>query len=272
MTCPHGKSTANTERHDRTVLGYRRFRCPACRRGFHERTGTLFNDLECPTDVVCLVVFWRFRYKLSLRDLAEMFLQRGIRFSHEAVRDGETKLALLLGDALRKRRSGAVGKSWYVDETYLKVQGTWHYLYRTIDRDGNLVDVRLSDTRDLAAAEAFFRSAWTVTGVAPDRITTDGHDAYPCAVRHVFGERVTHRTNRYLNHQVEQDHRGIKQRYRPMGGFKQGKSAARFCRLFDEIRAFFRPQSHCNQVVSLTQRRDLYYDRFAQLMDMMAAV
>jgi DDE domain len=95
-----------------------------------------------------------------------------------------------------------VGQSWYVDETYVKVQGQWYSLYRAIDRDGNLVDARLSDTRDLAAAEAFFRSAWTVTGVTPDRITTDGHDAYPRAIRNVFGERVTHRTNRYLNNYV----------------------------------------------------------------------
>lgn len=111
MTCPHCQSTATTERPDHTVLGYRRLRCRACRRGFNERTGTLFNDLEYPTAVVCLVVFWRFRYKLSLRDLAEMCLQRGIRFTHEAVRDWETKLALLLGDALRKRRSGAATAS-----------------------------------------------------------------------------------------------------------------------------------------------------------------
>jgi putative transposase len=272
MTCPHWESTATTERPERTALGYRRFRCRACSRGFNERTGTLFNYLEYPTDVVCLVVFWRFRYKLSLRDLAEMFLQRGIRFTHEAVRDWEAKLAPLLSDTLRKRRSGAVGNSWYVDETYVKVQGTWQYLYRAIDRDGNLVDVCLSDTRDLAAAEAFFRSAWTVTGVTPDRITTDGHDAYPRAIRTVFGEQVTHRTNRYLNNHVEQDHRGIKQRYRPMSGFKQGESAARFCRLFDEIRAFLRPQSRRNQTVSLQQRRDLHQDRFAQLIGLMAAI
>jgi putative transposase len=272
MTCPHCESTATTERPERTALGYRRFRCRACRRGFNERTGILFNYLEYPTDVVCLVVFWRLRYKLSLRDLAEMFLQRGIQFTHEAVRNWETKLAPLLSDTLRKRRRGAVGNSWYVDETYVKVQGTWHYLYRAIDRDGNLVDVCLSDTRDLAAAEALFRSAWTVTGVTPDRVTTDGHDAYPRAIRTVFGEQVTHRTNRYLNNHVEQDHRGIKQRYRPMHGFKQGESAARFCRLFDEIRAFLRPQSRRNQAVSLQQRRDLHQDRFAQLMGLMAAV
>ena len=69
------------------------------------------------------------------------------------------------------------GRSWYVDETYIKVHGHWRYLYRAIDRDGALVDVMLSERRDLAAAKAFFRSAKTVTGVIPDRVTTDGHDA-----------------------------------------------------------------------------------------------
>ena len=143
--------------------------------------------------------------------------------------------------------------------------------YRAIDRDGNLVDVRLSDTRDLAAAEAFFRVAWIGTGVVPRRITTDGHDAYPRAIRNVFGDQVKHRTNRYLNNHLEQDHRGIKQQYRPMGGFTHGTTAARFCRLFNEMRAFLRPQSHRNQFLPLKQRRAIHQERFAQLMSLMAA-
>jgi putative transposase len=271
MICPHCQSTATTERSDRTELGYRRFRCWACHRGFNERTGTPFNRLQYPTDVVCLAVLWRFRYKLSLRDLTEMFLQRGIVFTHEAVRAWEGKLTPHLTEALRKRRHGKVGNSWYVDETYVRVQGQWRYLYRAIDRDGQLVDVRLSDTRDLAAAEAFFRSAWAVTGVAPDRITTDGHDAYPRAIRNVFGERVMHRTNRYLNNDIEQDHRGIKQRYRPTCGLKTFATASRFCRLFDEIRAFLRPQSHRNQFLTLEQRRRIHREQFARVIAMIAA-
>jgi putative transposase len=123
MTCPHCESTATIERADRTALGYRRFCCRDCSRVFNEHTGTLFNRLQYPTDAVCLVVFWRFRYRLSLRDLVEMFLQRGITFTHEAVREWEAKLAPLLGEALRKRRHRAVGQSWYVDETYVRVQG-----------------------------------------------------------------------------------------------------------------------------------------------------
>jgi transposase-like protein len=68
------------------------------------------------------VVLWRLRYKLSLRDLPEMFLIRGIVFSHEAVRDWEAKLTPALAQGLRRRRRGRIGKSWYVDETYIKVR------------------------------------------------------------------------------------------------------------------------------------------------------
>ena len=134
------------------------------------------------SDVIALVVLWRLRYKLAF-DLPEMFLVRGLVFSHEAVREWEAKLAPALAEELRRRRRGKAGRSWYVDETYLKVGGRWCYLYRAIDRSGALVDVLFSEQRDMAAAKAFFRSARAVTGVTPDRVTTDGHDSYPRAIR-----------------------------------------------------------------------------------------
>jgi len=140
-----------------------------------------------------------------------------------------------------------------------------------MDRDGRLVDVRLRNTRDRAAAEVFFRPAWTVTGVIPVRITTDGHEAYPRAMRHVFGEGVAHRTNRHVNHHLEQDLRGITQQYRPTGGLKTFATAARFCLVVDEIRAFLRPPSHCNQALTLAHRRHVRRERFAQLMGLIAA-
>ena len=108
------------------------------------------------------MVLWRLRYRLTLRDLAEMFLLRGIVFSHEAVRDWEAKLAPVLASELRQRRRGkhsAGCRSWHVDETYLKVRGRWCYLYRAIDRNGALVDIMLSEHRDMTAAKAFFCSA-----------------------------------------------------------------------------------------------------------------
>jgi putative transposase len=77
MNCPHCRSTATNQRKQRTALGYYRFSCRRCSRRFNERTGTPFNDLQFPTDIVLLVVFWRLRYKLGFRDVAELLLQRG---------------------------------------------------------------------------------------------------------------------------------------------------------------------------------------------------
>src|SRR5580693_1737235 len=242
MRCPACRSTAVRHRSERTAQGYRRFRCGDCGKQFNERSAGLLNRAQYPSDVIALVVLWRLRYKLSLRDLAEMFLIRGIVFSYEAVGDWEAKLTPALADSLRRRR-GKVGRSWYVDETYVKVQGRWCYLYRAIDTSGALVDVRLSETRDMAAAKAFFHSAKTVTGITPVRVTTDGHDSYPRAIRTELGEAVRHRTNQYLNNRIEQDHRGIKGRYHPMRGFKSSSSAARFCRSFDELRNYLNPRS-----------------------------
>src|SRR6184192_373220 len=98
MNCPYCASTVTKERTKKTSLGYRTFRCSDCKRTFNERTGTLFNSLEYPTDVVLLVVLWRLRYKLSLRDLAEMFLERGFEFTHETARDWETRFAPLMAE------------------------------------------------------------------------------------------------------------------------------------------------------------------------------
>ncbi len=182
MECFCCGSTAVTERPDRTARGYRRFRCRDCSKQFNERSAGPLNHTHYPSDVIALVVLWRLRYRLTLRDLAEMFLQRGIVFSHEAVRDWEAKLAPVLADELRLRRhgkGGARGRRWHVDETYLKVGRRWAYLYRAIDRDGNLVDTMLSEHRDMAAAQVFFRSARSVTGQVPDQVTTDVHGSYP---------------------------------------------------------------------------------------------
>jgi putative transposase len=168
MNCPHCAAAATRKRATKTKLGYLTFFCSKCKHIFNERTGAPFNYLEFPTDIVLLVVFWRLRYKLSLRDLAEMFLARGFSFTHETVRDWEAQFAPLIADQLRTKRCGQAGKSWYVDETYLKVHGKWCYLYRAIDADGRLVDSRLSEQRDMDAAQRFFEQALAVVGHAPD--------------------------------------------------------------------------------------------------------
>src|SRR3712207_7821153 len=109
MDCVCCGSTAVTERPERTAQGDRRFRCRDCGRQFNERSGGELNRTQYPSDVIALVALWRLRYRLTLRDLCEMFLIRGIVFNHEAVREWEAKLAPVLAGELRRRRHGRGG-------------------------------------------------------------------------------------------------------------------------------------------------------------------
>ena len=265
MNCPKCATAETKERSKKTKCGYATFFCPHCQGTFNERTGTPFNHLEFPTDIVLLAVLWRLRYKLSLRDVAEMFLARGFSFTHEAIRDWEARFAPLIIDQLRVKRQGKAGKSWYVDETYVKVHRKWCYLYRAIDHEGSLVDSMVSEKRNMEAAQLFFKQAVAVVGHTPDQVTTDGRSSYSRAIRETMGSSVTHRMSKYLNNRLEQDHRGIKQRYYPMRSFGTVEGAARFCCAFDELRNYFRSRYTMGEVVSLPEQRRAFLQRLSAL-------
>ncbi len=231
MSCPHCAATTTTERPRRTALGSRTSRCTHCRRLFNERTGTPYNHLQYPTDVVLLVVLWRRRAK----------------------------------------RRGLGGTKWHADETYARVDGRWRSLYRAIDREGNLVEALLSEQRDMAAARRCFARALDIVGHAPAQVTTDGHDAYPRAIRETLGQRVRHRTSRDKNNRIEQDHRGVKQRHYPMRGFGAFAAAARFCVGFEEQRQYFRAHARSGERASLAARRHRFQERWAVVMPELAA-
>ena len=98
----------------------------------------------------------RLRYKLSYRDVAEFFWVRGFEFTHETVRDWETRFAPIFADGLRAKRKGKVGNVWHVDETYIRVRGRWCYLYRAIDQEGNLVDSPNASAKRMRRSINFF--------------------------------------------------------------------------------------------------------------------
>ena len=271
MSCPHCLSTTSSSRKHRTSLGYRTFYCRDCDMRFNERSGTAFNDLQFPTDVVLLAVLWRLRYKLSFRDVAELLLQRGFVISYETIRVWEFRFAPLVSENLRSKRRGTAGVSWYLDETYIKVSGHWCYLYRAIDREGNLLDSMLSDHRDKHAARRFLRRLLDSAGRKPLRMTTDKHPAYTKAIRWIVDRKILHRHNQYLNNLIEQDHRSIKQRYYPMLGFAKFESASRFCNAFDELRNYLRVPAVDGQQVSASSLREIFTDRWSTLMTELSA-
>ncbi len=223
----------------KTALEYKQYQCSKYHRQYNERTVTKLNFIEYPTEVVMIAVHNYFRFKVSLDDVVELILMQGFHLSHQTVHNWVQIFGVELGIKLREHRKGKVGKKWHVDPTYIKVEGYWYYLYRAIDKEGNLVDVYLSDIRDQTAAETFFRQAQKTTDVVSEQITTDKEPALYPAVKNVFGCQTYHRDSRYKNNIIEQDHRSIKSRYKVMKGFKNIFCALIFCTGFEEIRQFF---------------------------------
>jgi transposase-like protein len=119
---------------------------------------------------------------------------------------------------------------------FIRVKGRWCYLYRAMDEDGNLDDVRLSEKRDMQATKALFAQAHEMAQAVSERVVADGHTSYPRAIAEELGAEVEHEVRGYLGNPVEQSHRSIKQRYYPMLGFGAFESAKRFCGAFDAVK------------------------------------
>jgi len=190
----------------------------------------LFKGRHFGRDVVILCVRWYLRFKLSLRDLVEMMVERGLSMAHTTIMRWVQRYAPEFEKRWR-RFARAVGRSWRVDETYVKIRGKWCYLYRAVDRAGRTVDFRLSATRNVAAAKSFFRKAIKSQRRCPQTITLDGYAASHRAVRELKTDGLLPaetklRSSKYLNNLIEQDHRGVKQRITVMLGFKGLANAA----------------------------------------------
>lgn len=167
INCPHCQSSDIKSISKKTLLGYKQFVCQSCNKQYNERTGTKLNFIMYPTAVVMMIVQYYYRFKVSLDDVVDLMLMRGFTLCHQTVRNWVQTFGADLGINIRDRRYGYGGKKWHVDATYIKVEGRWCYLYRAIDKEGNLIDVYLSDVRDSAAAEKFFMHAQGATGMTP---------------------------------------------------------------------------------------------------------
>ncbi|HEX4510527.1 MAG TPA: IS6 family transposase, partial [Burkholderiaceae bacterium] len=150
--------------------------------------------------------------------------------------------------------------AWRVDETYVLVAGQWKYLYRAVDRLGDSVDFLLTARRDVAAARRFFERAVDLHGV-PESITIDKSGANTAAVRGLnadSGLEIVLRQSKYLNNVVEQDHRAVKRRVRPMMGFKSFGSAARLIAGIETMHMVRKGQLRCHKGLAFTPADQFY--------------
>jgi transposase-like protein len=174
-----------------------------------------------PRDVIAVAVRWHLRYGLSYRDVAELLTERGVTVDHVTVYRWVQTFTPEFVDAARAARH-VPGSRWFADETDVKVCGRWHYLYRAIDQYGHVIDVRLSNRRNAAAAQAIFTRALR-HGSAPVEITTDTAPGYPHVVEAVVCT-ARHMTEQHANNTIETDHGRLNARLRPIRGPKRARS------------------------------------------------
>jgi transposase-like protein len=183
---------------------------------------TAFAGFRFPPEVIPLAVRWYLRYGLSYRDLEELFAERGIIVDHVTLYRWVQRFTPELIDAARPSRH-AVGDRWFVDETNVKVSGVWRYVYRAVDQHGQVIDVYVSQRRDIASARRFFTTALAAHR-APAEVITDRAAALANAIEDLI-PAAFHNTGQYENNRCECDHGRLKARLRPMLGLKTDRTA-----------------------------------------------
>ena len=170
-----------------------------------------------------LAVRWYLRFNLSYRDVEELLVERGVEADHVTVYRWVQRFTPLLADAARFARHSP-GDRWFVDETYVKVNGVWRYVYRAVDQYGQVIDVLVSAHRDAAAARRFFHRALTTLKVMPTEVVTDANPVYPRVLDDLVPS-AWHYVERHANNPIEADHSQLKHRLRPMRGLRTDRTA-----------------------------------------------
>ncbi|MDI9918195.1 IS6 family transposase [Rhodococcus sp. IEGM 1379] len=220
-----------------------------------------------PVEIINHCVWLYFRFPLSFREVEELMLERGVVVSYETIRRWCAKFGQAYANQLRRRRPQP-GDTWHLDEVFIKINGTQHYLWRAVDQDGNVLDVLVQSRRNAKAAKKFFRKLLKGLGYVPRVIVTDKLGSYQVAHRELMGS-VEHRRskylnnraeNSYLNNRAENSHQPTRQREQAMKRFASPGHAQRFLSAFSGISPHFRPNRH---KLSAPQWRTEMADRFA---------
>jgi putative transposase len=185
-------------------------------------------------EMILMTVRWYVAYALSYWNIEELMAERGSSVDHATINRWVIEYAPLLEESFRQRHKKSVGSSWRMDETYIKIKGEWHYLYRAVNKEGQTIDFMLLKNRDREAAEKFLEKAIGCSGL-PDKVTIDKSGANKAGLEAInlqleillmwIGQFFEIRQIKYLNNVIEQDHRAIKRVVNPMMGFNAFHSA-----------------------------------------------
>jgi transposase-like protein len=229
----------------------------------------MFKGRHFDRSMLLLCVRWYLAYNLGLRNLEEMMAERGISVDHATIHRWTVHYAPLLLEQFNRRKR-PVSRKWHIDETCIKVRGQWMYLYRAFHSGGDTIEFWFSERRNLAAAKRFLLKALKRHG-RPDRIVIDGSQTnreaiLSCDTESWLQDRsrrspkpIEIRQSAYLNNRIEQDHRAVKRRVRPMLGFKSMVSARAILGGIEMVHMMRKGQAKyaCNSNISLSEQFEL---------------
>ena len=142
---------------------------------------SLYRGHRFSPEIISHAVWLYHRFTLSFRDVEDLLAERGILVSFEAIRYWCQKFGPSYSRTLR-RKQGRLGDTWHVDELFIKIRGEFHFLWRAVDQDGDVIEVMVTKRRDRRAAKRFFRRALKHQGQTPWQLITDKLRSYPAAI------------------------------------------------------------------------------------------
>ncbi len=121
-----------------------------------------FRYFKTSPEIIRLAVMIYVRFPLSLRNVEDLWHERGIDISHETVRYWWHRFGPMFAAEIRKRRVDHHSYSnwrWHLDEVFVKINGETHYLWRAVDQEGEVLESFVTKRRDRKAALAFLKKA-----------------------------------------------------------------------------------------------------------------
>ena len=212
-----------------------------------------------PPDIISYAVWLYYRFNLSYRDIEDLLAERGISVSRESIRLWCVKFGAVYTRRLKRKHRG-YGDTFYIDEVFVKINGKQHYLWRSVDQDGEVVDVYLQARRDGAAAKRFLNRLLRSHGGDPGKIVTDKSRSYGVAHRELIPETI-HSTTQYENNRAEQSHESTWVQEQCMRRFKSVRQAQRFVTAHAAVSNLFNLGRH---LIGAQHYRDLRVSAFTE--------
>ena len=225
-----------------------------------------FKYFKTSPEIIRLAVMMYVRFPLSLRNVEDLLHERGIDITHETVRFWWNRFGPLFAKSIRKRRVENRFYSnwaWHLDEVFVRINGEFHYLWRAVDHEGEVLEAYVTKRRDRKAALKFLRKAMKRHG-APYQVITDKLPSYKAALGKL-GNASRQETGRWSNNRAENSPQPLRRREKVMTRFRSMGSLQKFAAIQSSIHNHFNLERHIYRREEFKQNRSAVLAEWRQL-------